>query len=193
MDKEIGASYLPVRPNLLFFLIKMDILSASLAGTEYANSLLSSISLICVKIPRSRPSGTTVESVHAYDHSMERYWQSKKGNFDTLHLYALNHLSCPGMAIQCERVFSAARRTLTLERNSIVMKIIETYEYCGGVDPIPIDCRQRWIRRRLRCDQASGENAARSAYAPLNNSAAVRGNRFKMLLMWLICSSHSSC
>src|SRR5437868_3502425 len=29
--------------------------------------------------------------------------QSKKGNFDTLHLYALDHISCPAMATQCER------------------------------------------------------------------------------------------
>jgi len=54
--------------------------------------------------------------------------ESKKGNFDTLHLYALDHLSCPAMATQCERVFSAARRTLTPERNALGMKVIEACE-----------------------------------------------------------------
>jgi hypothetical protein len=32
----------------------------------------------------------------------------------------------------------------------------------------------------LRCDQANGENAARSAHAPLKNGAAVRGSRLKI-------------
>ena len=45
--------------------------------------------------------------------------ESRKGNYDTLHLYALDHLSCPAMATQCERVFSAAKRTLTPERNAL--------------------------------------------------------------------------
>jgi hAT family C-terminal dimerisation region len=59
-----------------------------------------------------------------------KWWidESKKGNFDTLHLYALDHLSCPAMATQCERVFSAARRTLTPERNALGMKVIEACE-----------------------------------------------------------------
>jgi hypothetical protein len=35
-------------------------------------------------------------------------------------------------------------------------------------------------RRRLRCDQANGENAARSARSPLKNGAAVRGRRLKI-------------
>jgi hypothetical protein len=35
--------------------------------------------------------------------------ESKKDSFDTLYLYALNHLPCPTMANQCERAFSAAR------------------------------------------------------------------------------------
>jgi hypothetical protein len=32
----------------------------------------------------------------------------------------------------------------------------------------------------LRCDQANGENAARSARAPLKNGAAVGGSRLKI-------------
>ena len=50
------------------------------------------------------------------------------GNYDTLHLYALDHLSCSAMATQCERVFSAARRTLTPERNALGLKILEACE-----------------------------------------------------------------
>jgi hypothetical protein len=37
-----------------------------------------------------------------------------------------------------------------------------------------------WVRRRLRCDQANGENTARSARAPLKNGAAVGGSRLKI-------------
>src|SRR5205085_3026684 len=53
---------------------------------------------------------------------------SQKGNYDTLHLYAVDHLSCPAMATQCERVFSAARRTLTPERNALGLKVLEACE-----------------------------------------------------------------
>jgi hypothetical protein len=35
-------------------------------------------------------------------------------------------------------------------------------------------------RRRLHCDQANGENTARSARASLKNGAAVRGSRLKI-------------
>jgi hypothetical protein len=36
------------------------------------------------------------------------------------------------------------------------------------------------VRRRLRCDQANGENAARSAVPRSRNGAAVRGSRLKI-------------
>jgi hypothetical protein len=35
-------------------------------------------------------------------------------------------------------------------------------------------------RRRLRCDQANGENAAYPARGPLKNGAAIRGSRLKI-------------
>jgi hAT family C-terminal dimerisation region len=54
--------------------------------------------------------------------------ESKKGNYDTLHLYVLDHLSCPAIVTQCERVFSAARRTLTLERNVLGLKVLKACE-----------------------------------------------------------------
>jgi hypothetical protein len=37
-----------------------------------------------------------------------------------------------------------------------------------------------WVKRRLRCDQANGENAAHSARTPLKNDAAVRWSRLKI-------------
>src|SRR2546423_2718555 len=54
--------------------------------------------------------------------------ESNKGNYDSLHLYALDQLSCPAMATECERVFSAAKRTLPPERNALGPKIIEACE-----------------------------------------------------------------
>ena len=54
--------------------------------------------------------------------------ESRKGNYDTPHLYTLDHLSCPAMATQCERVFSAVKRTLTPERNALGLNILEACE-----------------------------------------------------------------
>jgi hypothetical protein len=42
------------------------------------------------------------------------------------------------MATQCERVFSAVRRTLTLERNALRLKILKAYE-----------CLRWWWRNRI--------------------------------------------
>jgi hypothetical protein len=77
--------------------------------------------------------------------------KSQKGNYDTLHLYALDHLSCPAMATQWERVFSAARRAIAPKRNALGLKILETCEYLrwwwrngvatGGVTGCPIPPR----------------------------------------------------
>jgi hypothetical protein len=44
--------------------------------------------------------------------------ESNKGNYDSLYLYALDQLSCPAMATECERVFSAAKMILPPERNA---------------------------------------------------------------------------
>jgi hypothetical protein len=70
--------------------------------------------------------------------------ESNKGNYDTLHFYALDHLSCPAMATQCERVFSAARRTLTPERNALGPQIIEACE-----------CLRWWWRNGVVTGRAS--------------------------------------
>ena len=60
--------------------------------------------------------------------------ESQKCNYDTLHLYALDHLSFPAMATQCERVFSAARRTLTPARNALGLKVLEACDGGGGIE-----------------------------------------------------------
>ena len=54
--------------------------------------------------------------------------ESRKGTYDSLHLYALDRLSCPAMATECERVLSAAKRILTPERNALGSKVIEACE-----------------------------------------------------------------
>ena len=64
--------------------------------------------------------------------------KAKRGNYDTLNLHALDHLSCPAMTTQCKRVFSAARRTLTPERNALGLKVLETGE-----------CLRLWWRNRV--------------------------------------------
>ena len=58
------------------------------------------------------------------------WWIKKiqKGNYDTLHLHALDYLSCPAIAMQCKRVFSAARRALAPVRNALRPKILEACE-----------------------------------------------------------------
>jgi hypothetical protein len=54
--------------------------------------------------------------------------ESNKGNYDSLYLYALDQLSCPAMATECERVFSAAKRTLSPDRNALGPEVIEACE-----------------------------------------------------------------
>ena len=49
-------------------------------------------------------------------------------NYDSLYLYVLDQLSCPVMAAECERVFSAAKVILSPERNALSPKIIEACE-----------------------------------------------------------------
>jgi hypothetical protein len=77
--------------------------------------------------------------------------KAKKGNYDTLHLYALDHLSCPAMATQCERVFSAVRRTLISERNALRLKVLEACEYL-----------RRWWRYGVMT-----RGSDRASYSPL--------------------------
>jgi hAT family C-terminal dimerisation region len=72
---------------------------------------------------------TTVAKNDAYWNPIA-WWidESNKGTYDSLHLYALDQLSCPAMATECERVFSAAKQTLSPERNALGPKVIEACE-----------------------------------------------------------------
>src|SRR5271155_4896981 len=56
-----------------------------------------------------------------------------------------------------------------LRHHCVVLLPIST---TAGLGP-----RRDWGRRRLRSDQANGENAERSARAPLKNGAALHGER----------------
>jgi len=56
------------------------------------------------------------------------WWQSVAEDFPTLHLYALDTLSCPAMSTECERAFSSAKKLLVPERNALSMDIIEACE-----------------------------------------------------------------
>jgi hypothetical protein len=47
------------------------------------------------------------------------WWIGKKTTYHTLYQYALDTLSCPAMPIECERVFSSAKKLLTPERNQL--------------------------------------------------------------------------
>jgi hypothetical protein len=52
--------------------------------------------------------------------------------------YALDTLSCPAMSTECERVFSSAKKLITLERNQLGEDIIEACE-----------CLKAWWRNSL--------------------------------------------
>jgi hypothetical protein len=56
------------------------------------------------------------------------WWQSVAEDFPTLHLYALDTLSCPAMSTECERAFGSAKKLLTPERNALSIDIIEACE-----------------------------------------------------------------
>ena len=61
---------------------------------------------------------------------------------------------------------------------------VRTLTRCVALLPISTTAglgrRRGWDRRRLRCDQANGENAARPTRAPLRNGAAVHGSTLKI-------------
>src|SRR5271170_7335936 len=69
-------------------------------------------------------------------------------NYDTLHLYVLDHLSCPAMATQYERVLSTARRTLTPERGALGLKVLEACE-----------CPRWWWRNGVATGTATADQS----------------------------------
>jgi hypothetical protein len=59
------------------------------------------------------------------DESLTRYWRCK---YCTGKATLLKVDSIPAMATECERVFSAAKRTLTSERNALGARVVEACE-----------------------------------------------------------------
>lgn len=60
-------------------------------------------------------------------HGGER-WRLNDNSIDSLYLYALDQLSYPAIATECERVFSAAKQILSSERNALGPRMIEACE-----------------------------------------------------------------
>jgi hypothetical protein len=52
-----------------------------------------------------------------------------RNNIKISAIWRHGHLSCLAMTTQCERVFSAARRTLTSERNALGVKVVTEISY----------------------------------------------------------------
>src|SRR2546423_10561583 len=125
MGKEIGASYLPLRPSLPGTTPPFPIRQVvEIRGSFGIDPLTSD------KFQQFIYATPTTVAKNDTHWNPINWWidESKKGNYDTLHLYAPDHLPCPAMATQCERVFSAARRTLTPERNALGLKVLEACE-----------------------------------------------------------------
>ena len=51
-----------------------------------------------------------------------------KDDFPTLFQFAFNTLFCPAMSVECERVFSSAKKLITQKRNQLAEDIIEACE-----------------------------------------------------------------
>jgi hypothetical protein len=87
------------------------------------------------------------------------WWQSVAEDFPTLHLYALDTLSCPAMSTECERAFSSAKKLLVPERNALSMDIIEACE-----------CLKTWWKNCWRDAYASPWQRAQT-FAPVFSRA----------------------
>ncbi|PPQ97649.1 hypothetical protein CVT26_002438 [Gymnopilus dilepis] len=53
------------------------------------------------------------------------FWQANQRRFPTLFLAALDYLPIQGYAVPCERVFSSAKETITMRRNSMGYDLME--------------------------------------------------------------------
>ena len=56
------------------------------------------------------------------------WWDDNKTVYQTLYLWALDTLSIPAMATECERAFSSAKKLITPERNALADTTIEATE-----------------------------------------------------------------
>ena len=62
------------------------------------------------------------------DFNFIEWWQSQETQYPNLAKFAYDMLSIPGMAAECERVFSGAKRLITQDRNSLKEDVIEANE-----------------------------------------------------------------
>jgi hypothetical protein len=56
------------------------------------------------------------------------WWSEQRLKFPSLHQFAFDTLACPAMSTECERVFSAAKKTVSSDRNRLSDEVIEACE-----------------------------------------------------------------
>lgn len=66
------------------------------------------------------------------------WWSGKRIKFPSFYQFAFDTLACPAMSTECERVFSAAKKTITPERNALSERVIEACE-----------CLKAWWRNKV--------------------------------------------
>jgi hypothetical protein len=64
----------------------------------------------------------------AGDPNLIDWWWNNRGSFPTLYQAALDKLAIPAMSVECERVFSSAKKMITPARNRLGDDIIEACE-----------------------------------------------------------------
>ena len=62
------------------------------------------------------------------EHNPINWWRDQRWLYPTISLWALDTLSIPAMSAECERVFSSAKKLITLERNALADDTIEACE-----------------------------------------------------------------
>lgn len=71
------------------------------------------------------------------DHSIFEWWNT---HFSALRQWAFDTLSVPAMSAECERIFSATRRTITQDRSSLSNEMVEA-----------LTCLHHWVDNELIC------------------------------------------
>jgi hypothetical protein len=69
-----------------------------------------------------------ISEITSYPFNLFRWHFDHKETFPTLYQMALDTLSVPAMSVECERVFSSAKKLLTPARNNLQEDIIEATE-----------------------------------------------------------------
>jgi hypothetical protein len=60
--------------------------------------------------------------------NLVEWWWNNQGTFPTLYQDALDKLAISAMLGECERVFSSAKKMITVERNYLAEGTIEAFE-----------------------------------------------------------------